>query len=124
MIERKFEKYLQLFLEEKPDKVMLLNGARQIGKSFIIRHVGSRLFSHFVEIDLRADKEGEMIFANVCSIEDFYLQLGIRYGDNLGDWSNTLVFLDEIQVYPHLLTMLKFLNQDRRYRYIAKAIPN
>ena len=121
MIERKFEKYLQLFLEEKSDKVMLLNGARQIGKSFIIRHVGSRLFSHFVEIDLRADKEGEMIFANVRSIEDFYLQLGIRYGDNLGDWSNTLVFLDEIQVYPHLLTMLKFLNQDRRYRYIASG---
>ncbi len=121
MIERKIATYLHSFLKEKSDKIMLLNGARQIGKSFIVRYVGGQLFSHFVEIDLRADKEGEQIFANVRSVEDFYFQLAVKYGDNLGDWSNTLVFLDEIQVYPHLLTMLKFLNQDKRYRYIASG---
>lgn len=121
MLRRKFEDYLEAFLRQKTDKIMLLNGARQIGKSYIIRYVGSRLFSHFVEIDLRADSEGERIFAGVRSKEDFYFQLGVIAGNNLGNREDTLIFLDEIQVYPHLLTMLKFLNQDKRYRYIASG---
>ena len=56
MIERKIATYLHSFLKEKSDKIMLLNGARQIGKSFIVRYVGGQLFSHFVEIDLRDRK--------------------------------------------------------------------
>lgn len=100
---------------------MLLNGARQIGKSYIIRYVGQQLFEHYVEIDLRADKDSAQIFANVRSKDDFYFQLGVIAGDNLGNKHDTLIFLDEIQVYPHLLTLLKFLNQDHRYRYIASG---
>ena len=121
MLERKFTPYLESFLQSKPNKIMLLNGARQIGKSYIIRYVGSRMFSHFVEIDLRADKEGPKIFSDVHTTEDFYLQLSIIAGGQLGDKSDTLVFLDEIQSYPHLLTMLKFLNQEGRFRYIASG---
>ena len=100
---------------------MLINGARQIGKSYLIRYVGTQLFTHFIEIDLREDKEGPKVFANVRSTEDFYLQLGIIAGGQLGDKSDTLVFLDEIQSYPHMLTMLKFLNKEGRYRYIASG---
>ena len=121
MLERKFTPYLESFLETKPNKIMLLNGARQIGKSYIIRYVGSRMFKHFVEIDLRADKDGPKIFANVHTTDDFYFQLSIIAGGQLGDKSDTLVFLDEIQSYPHLLTMLKFLNQEGRFRYIASG---
>lgn len=121
MLERKITPHLQSFLENNPYKIMLLNGARQIGKSFIIRHVGRQMFSNFVEIDLRADKEGAKVFADVRTTDDFYLQLSIIAGGRLGDRSDTLVFLDEIQSYPHLLTMLKFLNQEARYRYIASG---
>lgn len=121
MLERKITQYLQSFLENSPNKIMLLNGARQIGKSFIIRHVGKQMFSNFVEIDLRADKEGARVFADVRTTDDFYLQLGIIAGSRLGGRGDTLVFLDEIQSYPHLLTMLKFLNQEARYRYIASG---
>ena len=121
MLERKFTPYLESFLETKTYKIMLLNGARQIGKSYIIRYVGSRMFPHFVEIDLRADKEGPRIFANVHTTDEFYFQLSIIAGGQLGGKSDTLVFLDEIQSYPHLLTMLKFLNQEGRFRYIASG---
>ena len=121
MLERKFAAYLKEFLSSTPQKILLVNGARQIGKSFIIRHVGSQMFSNFIEIDLRADSEGERIFEHVRTTGDFYIQLGILAGDKLSDASDTLVFLDEIQVYPHLLTMLKFLNQEHRYRYIASG---
>jgi len=54
-------------------------------------------------------------------VQDFYVQLGIFAGNELGIREDTIIFLDEIQAYPHLLTMLKFLNQDARYRYIASG---
>lgn len=49
------------------------------------------------------------------------MRLSNYYSNPLGDKSNTLVFLDEIQSYPHLMTMLKFLNQESRYRFIASG---
>lgn len=121
MLKRKFTTYLQSFLQREKHKILLINGARQIGKSFLIRYVGQQLFTHYIEIDLRADKENLGHFAKVHSTEDFYLQLGILYGNKLGSKEDTLIFLDEIQCYPHLLTMLKFLNQESRYTYIASG---
>ena len=121
MLERKYSQTLETFLTNEPNKILLVNGARQVGKSYIIRYVGKKLFKHFVEINLKADKEGKGIFATVKSKEDFYLQLGAIAGNNLGTRDDTLVFLDEIQSYPDLMTMLKFLNEDARYRYIASG---
>lgn len=121
MLYRKFAAHLEQFLQNEPNKILLVNGARQIGKSYIVRYVGSRMFKNFVEINLKADKEGAGIFATVRSRDDFYLQLGALAGNKLGNNKDTLVFLDEIQSYPHLMTMLKFLNEDGRYRYIASG---
>lgn len=121
MLERKFAKYLEDFLLQEPRKILLVNGARQIGKSYLIRYVGRKLFKNFVELNLKADEEGDGIFATVKTKEDFYLQLGAIAGNRLGTREDTLVFLDEIQSYPHLMTMLKFLNEDGKYRYIASG---
>ena len=121
MLQRKFTTELSRFLHEEPDKIMLVNGARQIGKSYLIRYVSQQQFAHYIEINLQADKEGARTFANVHSVQDFYVQLGIFAGNELGSREDTIIFLDEIQTYPHLLTMLKFLNQDARYRYIASG---
>ena len=76
MLERKFADNLENFLLHEPRKILLVNGARQIGKSYLIRYVGKKLFKHFVEINLKADQEGDGIFKTVRSKEDFYLQLG------------------------------------------------
>lgn len=121
MLYRKFASRLEDFLRNEPRKILLVNGARQIGKSYLIRYVCSKLFKNYVEINLKADKEGPEVFATVHSKEDFYLQLGAVAGNKLGTVDNTIVFLDEIQSYPHLMTMLKFLNEDGRYRYIASG---
>ena len=121
MLYRKFESQIESFLKDEPDKILLVNGARQIGKSYLIRYVGQRLFPHYVEVNLKEDKEGDGIFAGVRSTEDFYIQLGAIAGDRLGGPDETLIFLDEIQSYPHLMTLLKFLNAEHRYRYIASG---
>ena len=121
MLYRKFARRLEEFLNNEPRKILLVNGARQIGKSYIIRYIGKQLFKNFVEINLKADKEGMGIFQSVRSVDDFYLQLGAIAGDKLSNKQDTIVFLDEIQSYPHLMTMLKFLNEEGRYRYIASG---
>lgn len=121
MLERKFTTFLEQFLKEQQNKILLVNGARQIGKSYLIRYVGKRLFTHYVEINLKEDKEGDQVFVSVHSTNDLYMRLSNYYSKPLGDKTDTLVFLDEIQSYPHLMTMLKFLNQEGRYRFIASG---
>lgn len=121
MLERKFSQYIEQFLTNEPNKILLVNGARQIGKSFLVRYVGRRLFKHFVEINLKEDKEGDQVFAKVKTTNDLYMRLGNYYSKPLGDKKDTLIFLDEIQSYPHLMTMLKFLNQEGKYRFIASG---
>ena len=73
MLERKFTPFLEHFLKEEPNKVLLVNGARQIGKSYLIRYVGQKLFPHFVEINLKEDKEGDRVFADVHTTNDLYM---------------------------------------------------
>ena len=121
MLERKFSYFLENYFSTQQDKILLVNGARQIGKSFIIRYVCSKLFKNYIEIDLRADSEKERLFAQVTGLDAFYMQLSATFGNCLGAKGDTLVFLDEIQVYPQLLTLLKFLNQDGRYTFIASG---
>lgn len=121
MLYRKYINRIEDFYKSRPNKILLVNGARQIGKSYIIRHAGKKLFKNFVEINLKEDQEGAQLFAKVHSTQDFYLQLSALAGSRLDKRENTLVFLDEIQSYPELLTMLKFLNQEGRYSYIASG---
>lgn len=121
MLYRKIETYIEAHLTSDSDKILVLEGARQIGKSYIIREVGKRLFRNFVEVNFVLDDEGKQIFKNVKTPEDFYLNLSMIAGNNLGSRDNTLIFLDEIQQYPQFLTMLKFFRQDGRYRFIASG---
>lgn len=121
MLFRKAEKPIQEFLEKRSDKVLIVSGARQVGKSFLIRHVGKNLFKNFIEINLIEDYQGRRLFEEVRTIDDFYLTLSMMAGSSLGGREETLIFLDEIQQYPQLLTLLKFLRQDNRYCYVASG---
>lgn len=121
MLYRKIAKTIRKHLESASNKVLIVKGARQIGKSFIVRHVGKELFPNYVEINLLEDSIQEKLFERVRTVEDFYLQISMIAGDRLGTKEDTLIFLDEIQEYPHLLAMLKFLQQDGRFTYIASG---
>ena len=121
MLKRKFTAVLEQYLTENTNKILLVNGARQIGKSYLIRYVGKKLYPHFVEINLQKDKEGPAIFSHVHTTQELYMQVSTIANEILGNKSDTLIFLDEIQVYPHLLTMLKFLREDGRYHFIASG---
>ena len=121
MLYRKIEKDIEGYLRAEDDRIMILEGARQIGKSFIIREVGKKLYDNFIEINFAEDDEGPKIFKGIGTTEGFYFTLSSVYGEKLDRYENTLIFLDEIQHYPQYLTLLKFFREDRRFRFIASG---
>lgn len=121
MLYRKIESHITKYLTHNENKVLIVSGARQVGKSFIIRHVANKLFPNFIELNLIKDYEGERLFEKVRTTDDFYLTLSMIAGDKLGTVEDTIIFLDEIQQYPHLLTMMKFLREENRFRYVASG---
>lgn len=121
MLYRKIEEQITKHLQSGSDKILVIDGARQIGKSYIVRKVGQELFANYIEVNMELDKMGEQVFAQVRTISDFYLALSTIAGDKMKEKSNTLVFIDEIQAYDNLLTLLKFLREDGRFTYIASG---
>ena len=121
MLYRKIEALIEEHLKSRSKKILLIDGARQVGKTYIIRYVGGRLFESFIELNMVEDSLGSRLFANVRTVEDFYLQVSMLAGRKMKQKENTLIFIDEIQAYPHLLTLLKFLSQDNKFTYIASG---
>ncbi len=121
MLYRKISKRIEEYLTSDSKRLLIIDGARQIGKSYIVRWVGQRLFPNYIEINMEEDKLGDRVFADAKTVEDFYLALGVVAGDKMKDKASTLVFIDEIQAYDHLLTLVKFLMADSRFTYIASG---
>ena len=121
MLYRKMEALIEAHLTSDSQKILLIDGARQVGKTYLIRYVGQKLFKNFIEINLVEDSLGDRLFAETRTVEDLYLQISMLAGERMKQKENTLIFLDEIQAYPHLLTLLKFLSQDGKFTFIASG---
>lgn len=121
MLYRKIESFIKNWFQNESNKILVIDGARQIGKSYIVRKCGKELFENYIELNFVEDKQGERLFENVKSIDDFYFTLSTIHGDKMKDKKSTLIFLDEIQEYPLFITLLKFLKQDDKYTYIASG---
>ena len=83
MLYRKIESLIEEHLKSGSPKILLVDGARQVGKTYIIRHVGDKLFSNFIEINMVEDSLGARLFAETKSVEDFYLQVSMLHGDKM-----------------------------------------
>lgn len=121
MLYRKMEALIEAHLTSDSQKILLIDGARQVGKTYLIRYVGQKLFENFIEINLVEDSLGDRLFAETRTVEDLYLQISMLAGERMKQKENTLIFLDEIQAYSHLLTLLKFLSQDGKFTFIASG---
>lgn len=118
---RKISKYIEDYLTHDYNKILCIDGARQVGKTYIIRELCKKYFKNFIELNMANDKVGDKIFANVGTINEFYIQVSALAGEKMDTKENTIIFIDEIQEYPQLLTLLKPLNDDNKYRYICSG---
>ena len=121
MLKRKIINRIEKYLKNPGKKMLIVDGARQIGKSFIIRHAAKSLYPNYIEINMEKDKQGSRLFADARTTTDFYMALSSVAGDQMHEKENTLVFIDEIQAYDHLLTLVKFLMEEGKYTYIASG---
>ena len=87
MLKRKIEKTIINYLNSNSNKIMIIDGARQIGKSFIIRYVATEIlkskFTNYIEINFVEDSLSDRLFSNINNKEDFYLQLSMIAGDKM-----------------------------------------
>ncbi len=65
MLYRKIAKVIEAHLQSASRKILLIDGARQIGKTYIVRYVGQRMFKNFIEINRIEDSLGDKLFAQV-----------------------------------------------------------
>ena len=119
MISRKIEKELQRFYDRDEKKALLITGARQVGKTFIIREFGKR-FSSFVEINFYENKQAQSLFEGAKDSGDLLLRLSAISDSRLIP-GETLIFFDEVQECSEIVTAIKFLVEEGSYRYILSG---
>lgn len=99
--------YLNHWMKGPRRKPLLLRGARQVGKTYAARHLGTK-FASFVEINLELNLQARTVFAKDLDPHRIIRDLSIVAGQKIIP-GKTLLFLDEIQVYPNILTALRYL---------------
>ena len=119
MLERKISRYIEHFYEVNKG-ALLLSGARQIGKTYSVRRFAEKKFNSFIEINFVDNPDAVGIFSNAKNSSDILLRLSAFVNQPLikGD---TLIFFDEVQLCPEIVTAIKFLVDDGRYRYIMSG---
>ena len=120
MLERKIESELRRFHDDTTRKALLLTGARQVGKTYIVRKFGKANYAAFIEFNFIRNEEAASIFRNVSDEHDILLRLSALTKTRLVP-GNTLIFFDEVQACPEVITFIKFLVEEGSYRYILSG---
>ena len=112
MIKRKMYKYLINWKQKKDKSVLIIKGARQVGKSYLVREFGRNEYEGYIEINFLKNPLYKNIFKGDLSAEEIFKRLS-AYIPNLKIIPfKTLLFLDEIQVCAEARTAVKFLVED------------
>lgn len=119
MLKRKIEKDIMHWIDSS-DKALLIYGVRQAGKTFIIRECLRAAGCDYIEFNLIRQPEIVGILSGAASIDDLILKLSL-YSDQKIIPGKTFFFFDEIQKYKEIVTKIKFLVEDQRFRYILSG---
>lgn len=119
MLKRKIDSYLEQFYT-RTNKALLVTGARQTGKSFSIRQYGTTHYENFVEINFIEHPDAVEVLKGARSSQDILVRLSLLTSTPLVA-GKTLVFFDEVQECPEMVTAIKFLVDEGSYRYILSG---
>ena len=119
MLKRKIFKYLADFFK-KERKALLLTGARQVGKTFAIRKIGSECFDVVVVLNFIEKPEYVKIFEQPRNAKEILLRISALSEQELVP-GKTLIFFDEVQECPEIITAIKFLVDEGSYNYVMSG---
>ena len=119
MIVRKVEREIKDWLSNS-QKALLVSGARQVGKTYIIRHCLESEKANYLEINLIRQPEIVPLIEKSMSVDDFIVNISAitnyRFIPN-----ETVVFIDEVQEVSDIVTRIKFWVDDGRFKFILSG---
>ena len=112
---------LQEWKEKKGRKPLLLSGARQVGKTYLLKEFGKNEFENVVYLNLDKDKERyEILFKDSIAPEEIITKLETLLGAKI-EPAKTLIIFDEVQEIPRALTSLKYFCEDAPEYFVAAS---
>lgn len=121
MLKRKFYDVLLDWKKTKKNECLLVNGARQVGKTFIIEKFGQDQYNRYYYLNFIKNPSLKNIFEGSLEPTEIYKRMSLYVPGFSPEDNSTLVFLDEIQRCKKARTALKFLALDNRYDFIASG---
>ena len=121
MLKRKLYDELLKWKNENKEECLLIKGARQVGKTYLVRKFGEAEYESFIEINFHMQGSLKVIFENDLSSEEICKRITANIAGSRIIPGKTLIFLDEIQKCSRARTALKFLAQDNRIDVIASG---
>ncbi len=120
MLKRKITNALTRWKEDTPNKALLIKGARQVGKTTVVREFAKANYKNFVEINFEQTPLAKQAFDGNLDARSILLNLSAM-GFGPLEPGRTLIFFDEIQSCPQARTAIKFLVEDGQYDYIESG---
>ena len=121
MLKRKFTETLKQWKNTKKRECLLVNGARQVGKTFIVDVFGRENYQSYIYLNLFKNPEYKQIFEGELEPTEIYKRISLLVKNVKFIEGDTLIFIDEIQACSKARTALKFLAMDDRYDIIASG---
>lgn len=119
MIRRNAEKQINNWIDNGKD-ALLITGARQIGKTYLIRNCLKEKNIPYIELNFIENSEYIELFSKSFSSKDIIMRLSLIGGEKLIP-GKTVIFLDEVQECKELITAIKFLVEDGSFKYILSG---
>ena len=116
---RLIDSYLSEWAKRKVHKPILLRGARQVGKSTAVRHLGEQ-FKYFVEINLEKQPDYKTLFKKDLDVKRIVPQMAAMYGTSIVP-GETLLFIDEIQECEEAIMALRYFKEDMPGLHVIAA---
>ena len=122
MLKRKILDKLLEWKSNKDKKSLIIEGARQVGKTFIINYFGNNYYEQFIYINFLSNPKYKEIFTDNIDFKNVINKLK-RYPEfkNINFDNECLLFIDEIQECPEAITSLKFLTINEKFNVIASG---
>ena len=118
-MKRQYENKIQNWINSSK-KALLIYGARQVGKTYLIREMLKRNSISYFEINFQEREDILKAIKDLNNAEDISMRLAL-YSDEPLIEKESVIFLDEVQLYPEIITKIKFLVDEGKYRYILSG---
>ena len=121
MLRRKVTEQLKYWVKTKESKCLVVQGARQTGKTYTIKHFAEEYYDELLEINFKETPSAAEIFSGDLTVENMVMAMRFRYPDKEISPGKTLIFLDEIQECPEAITSLKYWAIDNSFDVVVSG---